>query len=427
MDEATSATPQERGSTTTYLCGVNVIDATKGDVVPRATIVVADGRIAQVARSIPASQRDGTVVDLDGAYAVPGLWNVHTHLGGMFPDNNRQEHHESAADRTIRAGSNLLTAFVRGITGVRVVGDAAGVDIAWRNAIRRGEVRGPNLFVCGCPIIPTGGHGHDIPGVIQADGPSGFRTAVRSQLALGVDQIKLMITGGVATVGESMDEAQALSDEIEAAVAVAHRKGKRVTVHAGGAGSIKEAILAGVDCVEHGYRLDEEAVDLMVKHGVYFVPTMFVTQYERFMIESGMPPHAVAKAKGGAAAHLQGFRMALDAGVKIAAGADSNPIRENSFVEVEMLVQSGMQPLDAIRAATATAADLCGVGDEVGTIEPGKRADVLVVHDNPLDRISNLRNRCLVICGGHVVADPERRVPTESACSAFGVGFERKN
>src|SRR5262245_19485732 len=128
MDEATGVNPQESGSTTTYLCGVNVIDVKKGDIIPRATIVVEDGRVTQVARRIPATQRDGSVIDLDGAYAVPGLWNVHTHLGGMFPDNYRQEHHESAADRTIRAGSNLLTALVCGITGVRVVGDAAGVD-----------------------------------------------------------------------------------------------------------------------------------------------------------------------------------------------------------------------------------------------------------------------------------------------------------
>lgn len=336
----------------------------------------------------------------------------------MFPDNFRQEHHESVADRTVRAGHNLLTAFARGITGIRVVGDAGGVDLAWRNAIRRGEVLGPNLFVCGKGIIPTGGHGHDIPGVIQADGVDGFRHAVRSQLALGVDQIKLMITGGVATVGEGMGEAQALPEEIEAAVVIAHRKGKRVAVHADGAQSIKEAVLAGVDCVEHGYQLDEEAVALMAKHGTFYVPTMFVTQYERFMIESGMPPHAVEKARGGAARHLNGFRMALEAGVKIAAGADSNPIRENSFVEIEMLVQSGMTPVQALCAATVTAAELCGA-DGVGSIEPGKRADLLIIDGDPLADISSLRHTVAVLHAGQLISDHQRRFDAKSFAYPF--------
>ncbi len=359
-----------------------------------------------------------SILDLDGAYAVPGLWNIHTHLGGMFPDNARQEHHESIADRTVRAGHNLLSAFAKGITGVRVVGDASGVDLAWRDAIRRGEILGPDLYVCGQAIIPTGGHGHDIPGVIQADGPVGFRAAVRSQLARGVDQIKLMITGGVATVGEGMGEAQAMPDEIEAAVAVAHRKGKRVAVHAGGAESIKEAIQAGVDCVEHGYQLDEESVALMAKHGTYYVPTMFVTQYERFMIDSGMPPHAVSKAREGAVAHLCGFKMALEAGVKIAAGADSNPIRENSFVEIEMLVGSGMQPIQAITAATLTAAELC-TAPETGSISKGNLADLLVVRGSPLEDVSNLRNTVLVIRGGRIVADHDHYF----ASAAFATPF----
>lgn len=404
-----------------HLVGADVVDVDSGDLLTNATITVEGRRIARVERGSAGREREGQVVDLDGGYVVPGLWNVHTHLGGMFPDNQRQEHHESGPDRTIRAGHNLLTAFARGITGVRVVGDAGGVDIAWRDAIRRGDVLGPNLFVCGQAIIPTGGHGHDIPGVIQADGPLGFRAAVRSQLARGVDQIKLMITGGVATVGEGMGEAQALPDEIEAAVVVAHRKGKRVTVHAGGAQSIKEAVRAGVDCVEHGYQLDEEAVALMAERGTFYVPTMFVTQYERFMIESGMPPHAVAKAKGGAEAHRRGFGMALEAGVRIAAGADSNPIRENSFVEIEMLVKSGMRPLQAITAATSTAAALCGVEHEIGTLSPGKQADLLVVRGNPLDDIANLRNTDLVMRSGMVVSDPKRRFGETVFAYPFGI------
>jgi imidazolonepropionase-like amidohydrolase len=401
MESAMS--PTERPRTLT-LTGLNVVDVGRGDVTPGAALTIVGDRITRIDTDGARRDQDAKVIDLDGAFAVPGLWNVHTHLGGMFPDNFRQEHHESAADRTIRAGRNLLTASARGITGIRVVGDASGVDIAWRNAIRRGDVLGPNLFVCGKGIIPTGGHGHDIPGVIQADGVDGFRQAVRSQLALGVDQIKLMITGGVATVGEGMTEAQALPEEIAAAVEVAHRKGKRVAVHAGGAQSIKEAVLAGVDCVEHGYQLDEEAVALMAEHGTYYVPTMFVTQYERFMIESGMQPYQIEKAKGGAKRHLDGFRMALEAGVTIAAGADSNPIRENGFVEIEMLVQSGMTPAQALRAATVTAADLCGA-DDTGCLEPGKRADILIIDGDPLAEISNLRQTRAVLQAGQLVCD----------------------
>ena len=384
------------------LANASIVDVPSGDIKERATLEIDGDRISDIQYKAHSVDRTARVFDLEGAYVVPGLWNVHTHLGGLFP-NTRDEHHESIADRTVRAGHNLMTAMARGITGIRVVGEAAGVDIAWRDAFRRGQILGPNLFVCGEPIVPTGGHGHDFPGALKADGPMEFRKAVRSQLARGVDQIKLLITGGVATPGEELGEAQALSDEISAAVEVAHRKGKRVTVHAGGAESVKEAVRLGVDCIEHGYQLDEEAAVMMAENGTYFVPTLFVTQYEGFLNHKGMAKHAVEKVREGAPAHAKAFQSALKAGVKIAAGPDFNPISDTSFVEIEMLVKCGMSPLQAITAATVVSAELCDFSEQSGSIDPGKLADMVVVPGNPLENVHELRNARLVLRAGQIV------------------------
>jgi len=251
---------------------------------------------------------------------------------------------------------------------------------------------------------------------------------VREQLKHGVDQIKLVVSGGHAelAVGESMQVSHFLLDEVEAATEVAHQKGKRVCAHAGGPGT-KMAIRGGVDCIEHGYFLDDEAVEMMVENGVFYVPTLVCNLDEEWLYESGMLETApgdrssalegrilIAQAEGVdreyAKVHREGFQKALKAGVKIAPGGDSNPIGEFTLLEIEHLVRAGMGEMEALIAATRTSADLCGVVDQLGTVEVGKLADLIVLAANPLKDISNIRKlkRCpelvegLVFKGGNL-------------------------
>jgi imidazolonepropionase-like amidohydrolase len=387
----------------TILDNVTVVAGTGAEPVPNMSIVISNGRIEQVAAANARAGGDDRVLDLAGCHVLPGLWAVHTHLGAIFPDAKNLTLRESTADRTIRAGRNSLDALRAGFTSLRVVGERDGIDEAWKRAFAMGLMVGPNVFTCGNAIIATGGHGHDSPGVIEVDGPHEARKAVRSQLKRGVDQIKLMTTGGVATAGEGMQESQMFLDEIEAATAAAHQKGKRVCVHAGGPEGVKDAIRGGVDCIEHGYYLDDEAIDMMVEHGTYWVPTLFVTQHEEFMRRSGMHTYQIEKASGAKRAHREGFQKALAAGVKIACGADSSPIDENTRVEIEQLVACGMTPLQAITAATRTSAELCQADDRSGTIEAGKVADLVVLDADPIADISNIRHVRHVFSAGRLV------------------------
>lgn len=395
----------------TILSNCTIIDCAGTPPAEGMSIKIDDGRIAAVDTASPSAEPGGDdvrVLDLNGRYVLPGFWDVHEHLGDIYPDPTHLMLRESVAERTIRAGRNAIDALRAGITGVRVVGEAYYLDVAWRDAFDKGLFVGPRLVVCGNVILATGGHGHGWPGALEVDGPYEMRKAVRQQLKHGVDQVKLSVTGGVQTPGETMQESQLLFDEIKAATDVAHEKGKRVCVHGGGAAGVKNAIRAGVDCIEHGYYLDDECIDMMVENDVFYVPTITVTQYEPFMEESGMADYQLAKARTAARAHREGLQKANAAGVKIASGADLCPIAELGLVEIEQLVKAGLTKMEALVAATQTSADLCGMGDQVGTIEVGKLADLIVLSENPLEEISNIRKLDMVLKEGRIVdIEPE--------------------
>lgn len=393
----------------TVLVNCTLIDCTGKPAMPDMMIVVEQANIADVRPREPVLEDEETrILDLSGAYVLPGLWDVHEHLGDLYPDPHHLMLTESMIDRAIRAGRNAMDALRVGITSIRVVGEADYIDLAWKHAFDEGLFVGPRLYVCGKVIIATGGHGHEMGNSVEVDGPYEMRKAVREQLKHGVDQVKLCVTGGVQTPGETMQESQLLLDEIQAATEVAHQKGKRVCVHAGGPAGIKMALLGGVDCIEHGYYLDDEAIALMVKKDVFYVPTINVTQYKAFMEAAGAAEHHVQKATGAAQAHREGFQKALKAGVKVASGADFSPVAEMGLVEIEQLVQAGMTEMQALIAATRTAADLCGVADRLGTVEKGKLADLIVLEENPLQKIANIRKLKMVLKDG-------RRVDTQPA------------
>lgn len=391
----------------TILTNCHVIPGNGDAALNNMTVLVEGNRIANLHSGVYTANReeqDVRVLDLNEAYLLPGLWAVHTHIGDIFPDPRKLTFRESVADRTIRAGRNTMDALRAGITGIRVVGERDYIDVAWKRAFDSGLFVGPRMFVCGLFIIATGGHGHDFTfGHQEVDGPYEMRKAVREQLKHGVDQIKICITGGVATAGEGMRESQLFLDEVKAATDTAHQKGKRVCAHAGGPEGVKTAIRGGVDCIEHGYYLDDEAIQLMVEHDVFFVPTMCVTQDEVFMRKSGMADFQIQKARGAAEAHKQGFQKALKAGVKIACGGDSSPIDEITLDEIRELVRAGMTEMQAIVAATKTSSELCGVGDQLGTIEVGKIADLIAVPNNPLENIEHLRRVSLVMKDGLLI------------------------
>ena len=390
----------------TFLSNCILIDCTGNPSARDTTIVIEGDKIAAL-RLGPNGAADAgandLVVDLQGGFVTPGLWSVHSHLGVIFPDVNHTMSQESVADYTIRAGRNAMDALRVGITSIRSVGDRDFVDVAWKRAFSSGLMIGPTLFVSGHYICATGGHAYNWAGAVQVDGATEMRKVVREQLKRGADHIKLAVTGGVATAGESMEESQLFPDEIRAAVEVAHEKGKKVCVHAGGAGGVKASIRGGVDSIEHGYYLDDEAIELMAEHEVFFVPTLFVTQDKEFMRKSGMSEEQISKAQGAAQAHRAGFEKALEAGVRIACGADSSPIADHTLVEIEQLSKAGMTPMQTLVASTRTCAELCGVDDMLGTLEVGKVADLIVLHDNPLEDVSHLRNLKLVFKNGKPV------------------------
>ncbi len=388
----------------TVLTNCTIIDCTGKPPTENMNVIIEDNRITRLKLGIYAQSKNNEerVIDLEGGYVLPGLWNVHTHLGDLLPDPKHLLETESAIDYAIRAGRNAIDAIRAGVTGIRVLGEDHFADVAWKRAFDSGVFVGPRLFVCGRAISITGGHGYGTLGAVEVDGPYEMRKAVREQLKHGADQIKLIVTGGAMTAGEGMQDSQLLQDEIEAATVIAHLKGKRVAAHAWGTEGVKAAVRGGVDCIEHGL-LDAESVAMMMDRDVFYVPTLRPTQDKDFLLGIGMPEFMIEKLRGSAQIHLEAFQKALKAGIKICCGSDSNPVGETTLIEIEQLVRAGMTRMDALVAATRTSADLCGMLEELGTIEVGKLADLIVVAADPLEDISNIRKLKMVLKGGDLV------------------------
>jgi imidazolonepropionase-like amidohydrolase len=399
--------------TTLAFVGGTLIDGTGAPPRQLRSLLVNDGVIASIdvfdpANPTPApTPRADRIVDLAGGFLLPGLWDAHAHLGMVFPqtDLSKTPHHERPSDRTVRCGRAAMQALEHGVTALRIVGEADYVDVAWKRAFERWEFVGPRMFVAGRALIATGGHGWASGTSVEVDGPYEVRRAAREQLRQGADWIKLMITGGVASSTETMVETQMTMDEIEAAVAVAKIKGKRVAAHIGGAEGAKMAVRAGVASIEHGYHLDDEAIAMMVDHGTTYVPTLAVTQDMEFVLANNAE-FAIKKILAAAPQHLESFQRALAAGVRIATGEDMPvPFAERVVPEIETMVRAGMSPMAAIVASTRNAAELCDVGDRVGTVSVGKLADLIVLDADPLADVGNLRALRLVFKEGRLVHD----------------------
>lgn len=403
----------------------SVIDCVQPEPIAEATVMVENSIITSVQRG-EVAESDAKVMDLKGSYLLPGLWDCHCHPGGMIPDPDNYSAFETESERTLRALRNTQSVLLTGVTSIRSTAEANFIDVAlreayanqtpggmWHDAYTAVPLHGPHVFAAGPFLRVTGGHGsnrriravllsHD---EIEVDGPDEVCKATRYNIKMGVDWIKLGITGGIAGIREGMRESQMTFEEVKAACDTAHNKGIKVCAHAGSAEAVKLAISAGLDCVEHGYQLDEEAVNIMAKKGVFYVPTLSVTQDEAYMRRYRWPEYSIRRALEGSKAHLRSFEMALEVGVNIASGADMNPMRETSVNEVIWLARSGMSNWQALVAATRSSAKLCGVADKLGTIETGKIADLIVVAANPLDDISNLHKLQMVVKEGAIIVD----------------------
>jgi imidazolonepropionase-like amidohydrolase len=386
-----------------------VIDST-GTRREHLTVVIQGSRIATVGPDTRVKIPKGAkVIEGNGKALLPGLIDCHIHYClDASPDAIRSLQQDDPTVTAIKAATHAQATLDGGITTVRDVGSRDHISISVSRAIRAGIIPGPRTLNAGLAVCMTGGHAWFIGR--QADGPDEVIKAVREQIRAGADVIKFIATGGVLTPGVSPGAAQLTPEELRAGVEEATRAGRRVAAHAHGAEGMKNAIRAGVHSIEHGTLLDDEAIDLFLTHGTFLVPTLSAIQSGCEMGRAhGMPDDAVRKCAVLGEEQKKTFRKAMKAGVRIAMGTDAgtpfNPHGRNAQ-ELRRMVALGMTPMQAIEAATRSAATLLGLEHEIGTIETGKEADLLLVNGNPLDDIALLEeptNVEWVIQGGKVV------------------------
>ena len=386
-----------------------------------STITVRGGKIESV-RPGHVSPAGARVVDLKDRFVLPGLIDSHVHL-----DSDKAGVEAQLADvtdnlpaRAFEAAVNARKTLEAGFTTVRNLGDSGGVTLALRDAIARGDMIGPRILDAGRSISTTSGHmdgrlGYSddlreaIPHENLCDGPESCRRAVRAQIARRVDVIKIATTGGVnSRIGTGVG-AQMFADEARALVEAAHLYGKKVAVHAHGADGVVLALKAGADSIEHGTLIDEQCIRLFLKTGAYYVPTLStVNGYQERIAANpnAYTPEVRAKIDWRMKITGQSLRKTYPRGVKIAFGTDAGVSKHGrNAEEFRLMVKHGMTPSAAIKAATVNAADLLGLSREVGSLEPGKRADLIAVSGNPLRDVTLLEKVSFVMKDGKVYKD----------------------
>ncbi len=398
---------------TTVLRANGMLDVEKGEVVSPAVVVVEDDRIVAVnPESIPAG---ATEVDLSGLILSPGLLDVHTHLTMQISgDWTNRKVRETTEDAALRGVAHARKTLMAGFTTVRDLGAfVGGPDVALMRAIERGDVIGPRMIPARQSISITGGHCDStgfIPGILEespedgtADGVDEVLQAVRYQIKHGAKVVKICATAGVLSAEGPVGAQQYSDAELRAAVEETHRHGLKIAAHAHGTEGIKAAIRAGVDSVEHGSLLDDEALELFNEHGTYLVTNIYPPGV---MDVSKLPPINRAKAEYVFPRREESFKRAVQAGVKMAYGTDAGVYDHGlNAGQLAVRVRLGMKPLEAIRSATIYAADLLGVEDRA-RIAPGLLADIIAVEGNPIENVRRFEDVRFVMKAGEIYKRP---------------------
>ncbi len=390
-----------------------LIDGQGGAPVRDAVILIQGDRITAVGPGLPIPA-GAEVVDLSNKTVLPGLIDCHTHMTSQSGDYYEDLFRRTPIDVAVVAHVYARRTLEAGFTTVRDVGASEFIDVALRNAIDRGDVVGPRMQVATLAVGSTGGH-NDLSGFSPylrfdhfsgiADGPAEIRKLVRFEVKNGADLIKVMATAGVLSEEASVGAPQYSQEEMDAVVAEATMWGKRVAAHAHGAEGIKRAARAGVTSIEHGGLIDDEGIQLLKAKGIYLVPDIYTDEY--ILAEAdhlGLPPKMIAKEKELRVHQLANWKRAIAAGVKLAFGTDAGvyPHGQNAR-QFHSLLDLGLTPVQVIRMATVNAADLLGWSDRVGTLTPGRYADLIAVDGDPLTDVTELERVRFVMKGGVVV------------------------
>src|SRR4051812_7525744 len=396
-----------------------LIDGRGGAPIQNAVILIDSTRITAVGSRLPIPS--GTrIIDLGNATILPGLIDCHTHITGGDPgDYYEGLFRRSPIDYAVAAPTFARRTLEAGFTSVRDVGSGEFIDVALRRAIDSGLVVGPRMQVATLAIGSTGGH-NDVVGFSPyikfgqfsglADGVDEIRKLVRFEAKNGADVIKLIASAGVLSEEQSAGAPQYSQEEMNAAVQEAAQWGRKVAAHAHGAEAIKRAVRAGVASIEHGSLLDDEGIKLMKERGTYLVADIYnddyiMAEYKRL----NFPEKILEKERQVGKAQRENFRRAAKAGVKIAFGTDAGVYPHGlNGRQFAFMVRYGLTPMQAIQAATTSAADLLGWSDRVGSVTPGRYADLVAVNGDPLADITLLEHVNFVMKGGTVYKDDQQ-------------------
>ncbi len=391
------------------------------------SILVIDGKIESITQGYTdpntfdfhdIDSDDLTVIDLKDSWITPGLIDCHTHLTGEIKpaiERMRARMQESQAHAAIDGVANAQKTINAGFTTVRNVGSPGSVGLALRDRINKGIIPGPRMYVSGPPVSVTGGHGDPTNSLSPAlrpnladhldtaDGPAEARKAVRARVREGVDLIKITATGGVLSPTAAGVDQQFFDDELESIVRSATMMGRKVAAHAHGSDGINAALRAGVSSIEHGTYINDESIDLFLKTGAYLVPTIHAGKFveDKAKIPGYFPPAIQQKAAEVGPLIQASFARAYKAGVNIAFGTDVGVgAHGTNAMEFIYMHEAGMTPEDCLISATINAATLIGAQDQIGTLEPGKYADLIALPRDPMEDVSAYQNVEFVMTRG---------------------------
>ena len=402
----------------TYIYTTSYVDVLNLKVINNSTIVIDGSIIAAINKGFTKIPDDSVLIDLRGYTLMPGLMDMHVHFGQEYLSKSERPGKVERETAAIMATQHAYKTLKAGFTTVRQVGDSGMVAISLRDAINASHVIGPRIFTSGKSIATTGGHADPTNGMASGayiyptaedgviNGPHDAYAAVRQRYKDGADGIKLTVTGGVLSVAKSGDNPQFTAEEVVSVVRAAKDYGMWVAVHAHGAEGMKRAVIAGVDSVEHGTFMTEEVMDLMIKNGTYYVPTISAGEFvaEKAKIDNYFPDIVRPKAASVGPQIAATFAKAYKRGVKIAFGTDAGvQAHGTNWREFVYMSENGMPAIETIKAATIETAKLLSIDMTHGSITVGKVADLVAVKGNPLNDMNLMQNISFVMKGGENV------------------------